>query len=140
MAQSFTNSGVVMICNPDPDGWRRRIIEKYVFDKFPDSKVYGTWEQGMRDVRFKPPIPHENFGQMLSGFRYTLCIPVVPGFATAKYVEMLHHNIIPFFHESYDSQKNVNIPEFLRVSSPNDFEGKVHALNQDEKYGYKVIN
>lgn len=51
--------------------------------------------------------------------RYTLCIPVIPGYLTSKFVEMIRCGVLPFVIDTYDSQcKLIGADDPVRVKTP----------------------
>lgn len=105
-----------------------------------DSKVYGKWdEETMKDERFMGNVPYDDLHDILKSTKYTLCIPIAKGWTTTKYLEMIMNDVIPFFHPAYDSQHNVDVPDILRVKSPQDYFEKIAFLNDNEEERKKLL-
>jgi hypothetical protein len=111
-------------------------LEEYILRYSDDVSVFGKWKSHwVDDHRFKGSIPFERIGEVLAGTKYTFIIPIGKGWATAKYWEMAHHGVLPFFHPWYDEQENIPAPEFLRVNSPEELWEKIELLeNNNELY------
>lgn len=114
---------------------RYSTLRQWVLDVFPDVEVYGQWycPEAKRDSRFMGSLHLERIQRFLTDVRYTLVVPIAPGWVTGKYIEMLHAGVVPFFHPSYDDQKHIPILEYLRVSSPAELKKKVEELDADPK-------
>lgn len=115
-------------------------LKEYVLDTFPeeDIKIYGKWEdKWYEDKRFKGPEKMDNLVKMLINTRYTFIIPTDVNWASSKFCEMVYFGIIPFMHPTYDTQKLIKCPEFVRCSSPRDFYERVQFLedNPEERIG-----
>ena len=44
---------------------------------------------------------------------------------------MAHYGIIPFLHPDYDTQNNLNIPDFFRIKDSKDLYDKIELLEND---------
>jgi hypothetical protein len=129
-----------IICNKGADGDgatkyiqpRFPILKEYILDQFEDVEVYGKWpEKYYTDHRFKGHVSMNKLNPITSSWKYSLCIPIGNGWATAKYVELIQHGVVPFLHPSYDTQNNSNLPEICRVTSPSDFKDKINYLENN---------
>lgn len=114
---------------------RGPMLEEYLLNQFKDEEdieVYGKWEEPYLSMpQFKGGKSLSDLFPTLIDTRYTLCIPIQPGWVTAKVTEMIHYGIIPFLHEYYDEQKNLDVPEFLRCKNAEDFKTKVQYLEDN---------
>ena len=100
-----------------------------------DVEIYGKWDdETYEDTRFKGEIPFKQLHEKLQKYKYTLVVPIKEGWVTAKYVEMIMNGVIPFFHPSYDTQRHIKIPDFLRVSSKLEYYERMNYL--EENYGF----
>ncbi len=70
---------------------------------------------------------------MLPRVKYTFCIPIKKGWVTAKFWEMAHYGIIPFLHPTYDDQKHLDVPDFIRVKDSKDLFNKIKFLEENPK-------
>jgi predicted CoA-binding protein len=68
---------------------------------------------------------------MLPRVKYTFCIPIKKGWVTAKFWEMAHYGIIPFLHPTYDEQKHLDVPAFLRVKDSKELFDKIKFLEEN---------
>lgn len=107
-------------------------VAEYVLPIPGDVKVYGVWkhEKAAADPRFEE-VPMSELSDQFSKIKYTFCVPIRKGWATGKFWDMIKIGIVPFVHPDYDSQRHIPMPEFLRVSSPEDFREKMRVLDSD---------
>lgn len=125
----------MIVCNRGKGPERYNLLKENILDHVKDVDIYGMWDGESRvigDERFKGPLPFLKLQKMLKNVKYTYCIPIKAGWCTAKFWEMAHYGIIPFVHPSYDSQNNMNIPEYCRVSSAKELYDKIEELENDE--------
>lgn len=129
-----TTSDVVIVANQNKFCKLNRLaeIKNYIGDDPVD--VYGKYDDDsiFSDERFKGPLKLDELYKALKSYKYTLIVPVEYDWATSKYIECINNNLLPFFHPVYDTQKNVKIPEFLRVNSPAEFHEKVEEVSTNE--------
>lgn len=123
---------------------RLPILREWVLDNFQDQPgeiaVYGRWpDECFSDSRFKGEMRIEKLSKLLFDTRYTLVVPVDANWVTAKFAEMSYYGIIPFMHPTYDTQKNIKCPEFLRVSTPQEFKKKVLFLEEHPEAREKLL-
>ena len=121
----------VVILNEGGNGAVKRgpMLKEYVLDKLKNVEVYGQWsEEWMKDERFKGPKKFNELESVLGEVKYTFIIPIEKGWVTAKFWEMAHYGIIPFMYPTYDSDKNIKCPDFIRVSSPEELQEKITYL------------
>jgi len=126
------DKGFVVVLNEGGNGaWcRGPLLKQYVLDSFPDVEVYGQWSTLWNlDKRFKGPKKFMDLEDTLKGTKYTFIIPIAKDWVTAKFWEMIHYGIIPFFHPTYDTQKNIKCPDFIRVKDPQDLVDKIKFLD-----------
>lgn len=115
-------------------------LMKYIRDDM-TIDVYGKWNEEYfgKDPRFKGPKPFAELVDTLNRTKYTICIPIDKDWATAKYWEMAYHGILPFLHPRYDTQKNLPVPEFLRLKNEKEFVEKIEILENDRKLYLKIL-
>lgn len=115
---------------------RYNMLKKYILDDVTDVSIYGKWlhKDTLGDTRFKGPKTLADLEEVLLKTKYTFMIPIAPGWVTAKFWEMIHYGIIPFMHPTYDTQNNLQCPDFLRVSSAAELRERIDYLenNPDE--------
>lgn len=116
---------------------RYGLLKESILDHISDVDVYGQWNKETigDDPRFKGSISYADLQEMLPRIKYSYCIPIKPGWCTMKFWELLNHDVIPFLHPTYDSQNNLNAPEFLRVKDSADLSKKIDFLERNpEEY------
>ena len=124
----------MIVCNEGRPS-RYPDLKKYILDNVEDVDIYGQWNKATigDDKRFKGPKMFDELQVMLPRVKYTFCIPIKKGWVTAKFWEMAHYGIIPFLHPTYDEQKHLNIPDFLRVKDSKDLFEKIKFLEETPK-------
>jgi hypothetical protein len=122
----------MIVCNEGRPS-RYPILKDYILDHIEDVQIYGKWDPRVigDDSRFMGPKKFNELQSMLQHVKYTFCIPIKRGWATAKFWEMLNYDIIPFVHPSYDSQGNIGFPDILRVKNSKDLFDKINHLEND---------
>ena len=76
--------------------------------------------------QFKGRVEASVIDEVFQKTRYTLCLPVIPGYLTWKYLEALMNGVLPFIPPFYDEQHNQIAPGSpLRVSSPENLYAKI---------------
>ena len=125
---------MMIVCN-EGNPSRYKDLKHYVLDHVKDVDIYGKWNTKTKriseDNRFKGPKKFNELQSMLDRVKYTFCIPIKKGWVTAKFWEMAHYGIIPFLHPDYDSQDNLNVPEFFRIKDSKDLHDKIELLEND---------
>lgn len=112
---------------------RYSLLKENILDHIEDVDVYGHWnpETIGDDPRFKGSVSYDELQKMLPRIKYSYCIPIKPGWVTMKFWELLNHGVIPFLHPTYDSQNNLNAPEFLRVKDSKDLAAKIEFFENN---------
>ena len=116
---------------------RYNLLKEWVLDDIEDVEIYGKWEHPNTetDARFKGSIHLDDVMTKMNNVKFTFIIPIAPGWVTSKYIEMIHAGVVPFLHPSYDEQKHLPIPEFLRPKTPAEFKERMERLlNNEEEY------
>ena len=125
------NIKMMIVCN-EGNPSRYKDLKHYVLDHVEDVDIYGKWNFKSKrisgDKRFKGPKKFNELQSMLDRVKYTFCIPIKKGWVTAKFWEMAHYGIIPFLHPDYDSQDNLNVPDFFRIKDSKDLHDKIELL------------
>ena len=75
---------------------------------------------------------------LLKEVKYTFIIPIEKGWTTSKIWEMIYYGIIPFMHPYYDSQKNLKVPDFIRIKNSKDLLEKINFLEENENEYLKL--
>lgn len=116
---------------------RYDLLKEWVLDHFEEVEIYGKWEHAdaTKDRRFRGSKHIEEIQKMMSNVKFTFIIPIAKGWTTSKYIEMIHAGVIPFLHPTYDEQRHLPIPEFLRPKTPQEFHDRMERLlNNPEEY------
>ena len=124
----------MIVCNEGKPS-RYPDLKKYILEHVDDVDIYGQWNSDTigDDSRFKGPKKFNDLMTMLPRVKYTFCIPIKKGWVTAKFWEMAHYGIIPFLHPTYDQQKHLDVPDFIRVKDSKDLFNKIKFLEENPK-------
>lgn len=107
-------------------------LKRWVLNHLEDVDIYGKWsDEWMKDTRFKGSVKFQTLQDMLPDVKYTFIIPIQRGWATMKFWEVLQYGIIPFMHPWYDEQMNLDVPEFIRVETPEELFEKIEFLENN---------
>lgn len=121
---------------------RYPMLKEYVLNSMEDVAIYGKWDEKTigDDQRFKGPKKFEDLQAELPHVKYTFIIPIKKGWVTAKWVEMIANGIIPFFHPTYDEQKHCNVPDYIRISKPEELGEKIAELESNPELYNKILS
>jgi hypothetical protein len=115
---------------------RYEMLKEWVLNEFDDVEIYGKWEHDAvkGDDRFRGSAKIDELQKKLLNVKFTFIIPIKEGWVTSKYIEMIHAGVIPFLHPTYDTQRHLPIPDFLRPKTPGEFHERMQRLinNKDE--------
>lgn len=140
---SNKNEDFIIVLNEGKNGVKSRYpeLKKYILDYFDDVEIYGEWysEETLNDPRFKGSKPFSEILDITKKSKFSFIIPILPGWTTSKYIEMINNGIIPFFHPDYDSQNNLNVPDFLRISSPEELKQKIDMIKSNNNLYLQII-
>jgi hypothetical protein len=119
---------------------RYDLLKEWVLNKFDDVEVYGKWEHDAvnGDSRFQGSAKIDELQKKLQDVKFTFIIPIKEGWVTSKYIEMIHAGVIPFLHPTYDTQRHLPIPDFLRPNTPAEFYERMQSLINNPKQ-YETI-
>jgi len=119
---------------------RPAIVKSWLLDteRGQDVKIYGVWED---DIVSQYPGRFENKGisEVADEFwrsKYTLIPPFfnrLGGFVTQKFWKMIFYGVVPFFHPMYDTDRIFNVPEVLRVKSPDEMWRNIDRLESNPR-------
>lgn len=115
-----------------------------IIDSFDENEiaVYGKWDR--EGSKYKGSLTYDGLQQTLPHVKYTFCYPIIPGDISTKWVEAAVHGIIPFFHESYDSDRLLvkyhGIPEWLYVKDGAEMKKKIDFLESNSHAYNKMFN
>lgn len=129
------------------DKKRYNALKEY-FDIFDpeDVSIFGKWEEEIDsgDERYKGSKTFDETQEILPRIKYTICYPIVKGDISAKWVESIRAGIVPFFDKDYDEDRLLvayhKVPEFLYVSSPEEFKSKVEFLENNPSEYERLLN
>ena len=118
------------------------IMKEYFVDNLPkeDWMCYGKWnDEDLEDESHKDRFVNTPMIELIDQMyncRYTFMIAIKKGWPSSKLYKMLTFGIIPFIHKDWDSDRMISdLPEYLRVSSPEELKQKMDELDNDpEKY------
>ena len=116
---------------------RYNLLKEWVLDDHEDVEIYGKWDHPdtTTDARFKGSIHLDDVMAKMNNVKFTFIIPIAKGWVTSKYIEMVHAGVIPFLHPTYDEQKHLPIPDFLRPKTPTEFKERMtRLLNNENEY------
>jgi hypothetical protein len=119
---------------------RYDLLKEWVLNKFDDVEIYGKWEHDAVNVdsRFQGSARIDQLQKKLRDVKFTFIIPIKEGWVTSKYIEMIHAGVIPFLHPTYDTQRHLPIPDFLRPNTPAEFYERMQGLINNPKQ-YETI-
>ena len=127
--------GLMIPLNEGNNGVRSRYpeLKKYVLDHIDDVDIYGNWNKDTigDDQRFKGSMSYHELQDTLDKVKYGFMISISDGWVTMKLWELISHGVIPFMHPNYDSQKHIKVPEFIRITEPQDLHNKIEMLEND---------
>lgn len=134
------NINFMMILNEGKPS-RYSLLKEWVLDEIDDVEIYGRWEddRALTDHRFRGSLHIDEIQRKLNNVKFTFIIPIKKGWVTAKYLEMIHAGVIPFFHPTYDEQRHLQIPDFLRVNSAAEMKEKMERLINNENEYVSVL-
>ena len=116
-------------------------LKEYVLDHVKDVGIYGKWDPNTikEDIRFKGSIKFEELQKKLTKVKYSFMISISDGWVTMKVWELIGNGIIPFLHPNYDTQRHVNVPDFLRLEKPEDLHARIEQLENDPELYESVL-
>jgi hypothetical protein len=119
-------------------------VEKWVlnFPQAKDVKISGQWSEEWVE---KYPnnfiaVPLKDMEDIMFRTKYTYINPIMKDWVTSKFIKMLHYGIIPFMSPTYDTQKNLKVPEFLRCKTPEEMWKKIDALEANPTKYKELLN
>ncbi len=143
--KTYAKDGFIFVaCNESPNRFKN--IKNFILDMYPDVPIYGNWKEetikGYEDRFVQKSMAYLQDDLWRSKYTY------IPGFfdkmtnfVTIKVWEMCIYGIMPFFDKTkYDSDNLLPIPDFFRVSSPQEMKEKIELLESDEALYTKYLN
>ena len=127
-------------------GNRLELIEKWVLNQSPKEKVYGRWSE--ESIAKHPDTFIATKISDMEPLMWRSKFTFVPAwekkhtnFVTQKLWKMMYYGIIPFFDvNGYDTDRYVNVPEYCRVSSPEEMWQRINELDNDKEKYKKILN
>lgn len=124
--------------------------DKFIRDWFINKgrtnvKVYGKWDEEFTN-EYPNMFEEKRIAEVEDEFfrtKYTIIPPPhhpTGNFVTQKFWKMILYGIIPFFHPGYDTNKILNVPDILRINSPEDMWKKIDYLEANPDEREKVVN
>ena len=88
--------------------------------------------EDLKYTQFRGRVDSSTIDYAFRHSRYTLCLPVIPGYLTWKWLEALMNGCLPFIPPFYDEQHNA-IPEdaVIRVKDPDELFYKIDWFEQN---------
>lgn len=119
-------------------------LKKWVLDHNPDVQVWGHWvrDEALSDQRFCGSAQLHEIQRKLNAVRYSFIIPIAPGWATSKYVELIHAGVIPFFHPEYATgaaEVLAAVPQICRPSNPAELREALVYLEENPTEAERLI-
>lgn len=121
-------------------------IKEYILDNFYNegAKIYGKWpEDQLVDENYRDafdPVPMSELTNQMYNTKYSLMVPIKEGWPSSKFWKHLMFGIIPFWHPLADQDNASNSPEFLRLSSAEEFKSKIQFLENNPLEYEKLWN
>lgn len=109
--------------------YKKWIIDNFKGTPYESTKIYGTWDKEIYEQY--PQIIDKKIYELqdeIGAAKYTLCYSQIPGFVTIKAWECICLGLIPFIHPDYDKYHLLGLPDYLYVTSPEDFKNKIAEL------------
>lgn len=123
---------------------RDKFIREWFIDKGrTDVKVYGKWSEEFTN-EYPDMFEEKRIAEVEDVFfrtKYTIIPPPhqpTGNFVTQKFWKMIMYGIIPFFHPGYDTEKILNVPDILRINSPEDMWKKIDYLEANPNERQKI--
>ena len=123
-------------------GYKEYIIDGLKGTNFADTHIYGLWSDNVLN-KYPYTIQDKKFIELdeeIADAKYSFVYSIVPNFITIKPYEMIIRGLLPFIHPDYDKNRLLNLPEYLYVSSPEDFANKMKELDEDDSKYVKLLN
>lgn len=140
LAEIKKNNSFIMVLN-EGNPSRYNMLNEWILSKMEDIEIYGKWEhkETESDSRFKGPIKLDQVQEKVNKSKYTFIIPIKKGWVTSKYIEMIHAGCIPFFHPSYDEQYHTDVPDALRVKTPEELYNRIDYLERHPEVRLELL-
>jgi len=110
-------------------------LRQWVLDNFKTVDVYGKWVDPATDgdTRFVGSLHIDELQNRLRSTKCTFIIPIAKGWVTSKYIEMIHAGVIPFFHPQYDTQRHIDVPDYLRPTTIQELVERVGEVSRSRR-------
>lgn len=142
-ANADRNTNMMIVLN-EGNPSRYDFLKEWILDGIDDISIYGVWDEEKvnGDSRFVGAIQIDELQRKLLDVKFTFIIPIAPGWATSKYIEMIHAGVVPFFHPTYAANVPAiidNIPEILKPKTPAEFHTSLKKLSETPGAYEKMI-
>lgn len=124
------------------DKERFKIIKNWFIDTNTKINIFGKWDEEILEKypEYFRSIPMSKMNEKVLSTKYTFILGRrFSNFTTQKYWEMINLGIVPFIHPSYDSDRLLPIPEFLRVKDVKELKEKIKFLQDNDKEYKKIL-
>lgn len=120
---------------------RFEVLQEYILDNDIDVKIYGSYEDEdyKKYPQLKGTIDFFKIKDTLKKVKATFLISIEYEWVTYKIFEMVLNGVVPLLHYSYDTQKHLKIPEYLRCADKNDFKKKLNEINTNEELRLSLL-
>lgn len=120
---------------------RFAILQEYILDNDIDVKIYGKYddEDYKKYPQLKGTVDFFKIKDTLKKVKATFLISIEYEWVTYKIFEMVLNGVVPLLHYSYDTQKHLKIPEYLRCIDKDDFKKKLNEINTNEELRLSLL-
>jgi len=131
----------IVLNEGDPS--RYDMLNDWILKKVDDVEIYGRWEhpKAEADTRFKGALKLEQVQKKMLNVKYTFIISIANGWATSKYIEMIHAGVVPFFHPNYATnipEIRSLVPDILLPKTPEDLFKGITKLEETGSYSRMI--
>ncbi len=130
----------MMVLN-EGDPSRYPELKKWVLDHRQDVEIWGQWAEKIvaEDTRFKGSAQLNVLQERFRRVKTTFMIPIKKGWVTSKFIEMTHAGVVPFFHPTYDEQKHIPVPDYLRPKTPQELAARIKEMCEHDRRRNMVL-
>lgn len=130
----------MMVLN-EGDPSRYPELKRWILDHRKDVEVWGQWNEKTvkDDERFKGSAQLNVLQERFRRVKTTFIIPIKKGWVTSKFIEMTHAGVVPFFHPTYDEQKHIPVPDYLRPRTPQELNERIREMCEHERRRKAVL-
>lgn len=123
---------------------RFKSLKHWVLEQTDSVQVWGQWShpEALGDQRFCGSAQLHEIQLRLSEVRYSFVIPIAAGWATSKYIELIHAGVIPFFHPDYATgaaEVLDAVPAICRPQTPAELKAAIAQLEAHPAEALELI-